>query len=148
MAPSNSADALRFRRPWYWLVVLAVAAIAASALVVANARLQIAQAQRGFEAAQEVRLQRVEFRIDDYFGEAISLASFGARTLGASRGNLPLTEQLTLSILRSRRNPGVYGAGMFYAPYAFSPNLRFVSVYDHIGRPGFRPYDHVLPGGV
>jgi diguanylate cyclase (GGDEF)-like protein len=23
-----------------------------------------------------------------------------------------------------------------------------VSVYDHIGRPGFRPYDHVLPGGV
>ncbi|MGD0968251.1 MAG: EAL domain-containing protein [Candidatus Aquilonibacter sp.] len=148
MAPSNSADALRFRRPWYWLVILAVAAIAASALVVANARLQIAQEQHGFEAAQEVRLQRVEFRIDDYFGEAISLASFGARTLGAARGNLPLTEQLTLSILRSRRNPGVYGAGMFYAPYAFSPSLRFVSVYDHIGKPGFRPYDHVLAGGV
>ncbi|HTC30868.1 MAG TPA: diguanylate cyclase, partial [Candidatus Acidoferrum sp.] len=148
MAPSNSADALRFRRPWYWLVVLAVAALAASVLVVANARLQMALAQRGFEAAQEVRLQRVEFRIDDYFGEAISLASFGARTLGAARGNLPLSEQLTLSILRSRRNPGVYGAGMFYAPYAFSPDLRLVSVYDHIGKPGFRPYDHVLPGGI
>jgi diguanylate cyclase (GGDEF)-like protein len=148
MAPSNSADALRFRRPWYWLVVLAVAAVAASVLVIANARLQIALAQHGFEAAQEVRLQRVEFRIDDYFGEAISLASFGARTLGAARGDLPLSEQLTLSILRSRRNPGVYGAGMFYAPYAFSPDLRLVSVYDHIGKPGFRPYDHVLPGGI
>jgi diguanylate cyclase (GGDEF)-like protein len=148
MAPSNSADTLRFRRPWYWLVVLGLAAIAASMLVVVNARLQIAQEQRGFEAAQEVRLQRVEFRIDDYFGEAISLASFGAQTLGAARGNLPLTKELTLSILLSRRNPGVYGAGMFYAPYAFSPALREVSVYDHIGRPQFRPYDHVLPGGI
>ncbi|HTV92104.1 MAG TPA: EAL domain-containing protein [Verrucomicrobiae bacterium] len=148
MAPSNSADALRFRRPWYWLVVLAVAAIAASVLVVVNARLQIAQEQRGFEAAQEVRLQRVEFRVDDYFGEAISLASFGARTLADSRGNLPLSEELTLSILQSRRNPGVYGVGMFYAPDAFAPDLRLVSVYDHVGKAAFRPYDHVLPDGI
>lgn len=148
MAHSDNAEALRFRRRWYWLVVLAIAAIAASALVVTNARLQMAQARRGFEAAQELRLQRVEFRIDDYFGESISLASFGAQSLGYARGNLPLTEQLTLSILHSRRNPGVYGAGMFYAPYAFSPELRLVSVYDHVGKPQFPPYDHPLPGGI
>ncbi len=148
MARSNSADTLRIRRPWYWLVVLALAAIAASLLIVANARLQMAQARRGFEAAQELRLQRVEFRIDDYFGEAISLASFGAQSLGDARGNLPLTERLTLSILRSRRNPGIYGVGMFYAPYAFESNRRLVSVYDHVGRPALPPYDNVLSDGI
>jgi len=110
--------------------------------------MQAAQSRRGFEAAQELRLQRVEFRIDDYFGEAISLARFGAQTLGDARGNLPLAEQLTLSLLHSRRNAGVYGAGMFYAPYAFSPNFRLVSVYDHIGAPQFPPFDHPLPGGI
>ena len=138
MAPSNSADALRFRRPWYWLVVLVLVAFSASALVVENARLRIAQDEHEFEASQQLRLQRVEQRVDEYFGEAIQLASFGAQALPDVRGNLPLTREVLRAILRSHHNPGIYGVGAFYAPRAFDSRFQLTSVYDWYSGPGER----------
>ncbi|HTV91308.1 MAG TPA: EAL domain-containing protein [Verrucomicrobiae bacterium] len=138
MAPSNSADALRFRRPWYWLVVLVLLAVSASALVVVNARLRIAQDEHDFEASQQLRLQRVEQRVDEYFGEAIQLASFGAQALPDVRGNVPLTREVLRAILRSHHNPGIYGVGAFYAPRAFDSRFQLTSVYDWYSGAGER----------
>ncbi len=148
MANSNTADVRYFRRPWYWLVVLAVVAIAATVLVILNAEYRYSLDKRGFESAQELRIQRAEHRIDDYFSESIELVTFGAKTLGGVRGNLPLTERLTLGILQSRHDPRVYGVGIFYLPYAFDGHTRLLSVYDHLGAPGGLPVDHSLAGGV
>jgi len=132
MAHSNDAEALGLRRPWYWLVVLALAAALATGVVAGNARARIAQDERSFNAAQQLRLERVEQRVDDYFSEAIELASFGAKTLGTMRGNLALTREVTRAILLSHHNPDVYGVGAFYAPRAFDPRFTRCSVYDEL----------------
>lgn len=136
MAHSNTEDVRYFRRPWYWLVVLALVAIGATVLVIVNAEYRFSQDKRGFESAQELRAQQIEHHIDDYFSESIELATFGAKALDSVRGDLALTRRLTLGLLQSRHNPGVYGVGLFYAPYAFDGHTRFVSVYDHLGRVG------------
>ena len=74
--------------------MLALVAIGATVLVIVNAEYRFSQDKRGFESGQELRLQRVEHHIDDYFGESIELVTFGARTLADVRGDLPLTERL------------------------------------------------------
>ncbi|HUA09800.1 MAG TPA: EAL domain-containing protein [Candidatus Acidoferrales bacterium] len=130
-------DAPRFRRPWYWLAVIGVAAILATTIVIAGARARISQDRLAFDSAQQLRLQRVEQRIENYFSEAIELATFGARTLGPMRGNLPLTQEVVRAVLRSRHNPAVYGVGAFYVPHAFDARYAFVRVFDR-----------ALPGGV
>jgi len=130
-------DAPGVGRPWYWLAVLALAAVAATALVVLSARAQLEDSERGFEAAQQLRLQRVEQRVDDYFAQSIELASFGAHTLGKARGNAALSRELTGAILLSRHRRDVYGVGVFYQPYAFDAHDRLVSIYDHVGESGF-----------
>ena len=129
MAHANSAGKQSFRRPWYWLAVLALVAAAASLLIVGNARARYAQEQRNFASSQELRLQRVEQRVDEYFAQAIALASFGSHTLGSSRGNVALTRLLTVAMIRSSHRPDIIGAGVAYVPYAFDPRFRLVYAY-------------------
>ena len=148
MAYSNTAAVRYSRRPWYWLAVLALVALGATILVIANARARFDQDQASFEQSRDLRGQRIEQRIDAYFASAIELANAGAHSLGAADRNLALVESLTLALLRSRQSQDIYGVGVFYAPYAFDGKNRLVGVYDHVG-PGQSPhYDHVLPGGI
>ncbi|MHB8146864.1 MAG: diguanylate cyclase domain-containing protein, partial [Vulcanimicrobiaceae bacterium] len=149
-------NALRYRRPWYWLVVLFLAAVLATVLIVVDARARIAQNQHQFESSQLLRLHLMEQRIDDYFGDSIQLAATGAEALAPQRDNPELVRQLVLGLYRSRRNAHVYGLGVFYEPFAFDGRTRLVSVYDHTARlphsalpgPKLTPFDHLLPGGI
>ncbi|HUZ48415.1 MAG TPA: EAL domain-containing protein [Candidatus Dormibacteraeota bacterium] len=147
---------LRYRRPWYWLVVLLLAAVLATGFIAVDARARIAQSQRQFESSQLLRLHLMEQRIDDFFGDAIQLATTGSEALAPQRANLRLVQQLVLGLYRSHRNSSVYGLGVFYAPYAFDGRTRLVSVYDHAARlpraalpgPPPSPQDHRMPGGI
>src|SRR5271165_4959783 len=112
-------QAMRYRRPWYWLVLLGVAALAATFLVVWNARARIVLNDGQFASMQTLRLQRMEQRIDQYFQEADQAAVFGARTLGNVHGDRALLRTLTLEEFGSRRNSMVYGLGVFFEPFAF-----------------------------
>jgi hypothetical protein len=67
-------QAKHYRRPWYWLVVLGVAAMAATSFVMWNARSRIVLNDRQFEAMQMLRLEQMKQRIDDYFLNAKQLA--------------------------------------------------------------------------
>jgi len=128
--------------------VVVLIAVTATAIVFVTARARFAQDERAFKAAQNFRGQRIEQRIDTYFGEAFELVNAGAHAVQPVRGNVALLESLTLSLLRAREDSNVYGVGVFWAPYAFDGKDRLFSIYDHVGaaRPG--PYDHVLPGGI
>ncbi|HVA27635.1 MAG TPA: EAL domain-containing protein, partial [Candidatus Baltobacteraceae bacterium] len=140
--------AMRYRRPWYWLVALGIAAILATVFVLWNARSRVTLGDRQFEAAQMLRLQHMEQRIDAYFQEAEQMAALGAQTLGNVRGDRTLLRTLTLEIFRSHRDPALYGLGAFYEPYAFDPHLQWVSEYVHGGNRRFSSSARVLSGGV
>jgi diguanylate cyclase (GGDEF)-like protein len=124
-------DAKLAKRPWYWLAVLAVAALLASWLVGANARSRIAQNRAQFGSSQTLRLQRMEQRIDDYFAVADQLVSSGAASLQNVRGDVVSVRKVVLALFRSRTDPAIYGVGALYAPYAFESRVRLFSVYDH-----------------
>ncbi len=151
-----ATGALRYRRPWYWLTILFLAAVLATGLIAMDARARIAQSRHQFASSQLLRLHLMEQRIDDFFGDAIQLASTGSSALAPQRANLRLVRQLVLGLYRSRQNPSVYGLGVFYAPYAFDGHTRLVSVYDHAARlpraalpgPPPSPQDRRVPGGV
>jgi len=141
-------QAMRYRRPWYWLVLLGVAALAATFLVVWNARARMALNDSQFVSMQMLRLQRMEQRIDDYFGDTEQIVAIGAQTLGGIRGDRALARRLTLQIFRARRNPAVYGLGAAYARFAFDSHSELFSVYDHAGTKRFTNLDVALPGGA
>jgi diguanylate cyclase (GGDEF)-like protein len=141
--------AMRYRRPWYWLVVLAVAASFATWLIYADARSRLDQTQRQFESSEQLRLQRMEQRIDDYFVDAIQLVSAGTEMLSSKQAGRGVVKDVPLRLYRARRNPGVYGLGAFYGPFAFDAHSRLFSVYVHpFDAVALTPADHLLPGAI
>ena len=152
---TGEVDATRYRRPWYWLIVLFVAACVVTWLIAANARSRIAQNERSFESSQLLRLQRIEQSTDAYFSDATLLAAAGAQMFAPRRADPALERRLVLGLYRSRRNDSVYGLGAFYAPYAFDGKTFLFSIYDHGPLPrGVGPpltstrYDRYLPGHI
>ena len=83
-----------------------------------------------FASNQMLRLQRVVQRIDDYYACANQLtrstASLASQTVGDFRSVRWFVKELYLT----RRDPKVYGVGVFYAPHVW-PGARLANVYDH-----------------
>jgi diguanylate cyclase (GGDEF)-like protein len=136
------------RRPWYWLAALVAVAIAATALLVLNARARIAQNDRQFEAGLLARLDAIEVRIDDYFAVAKQLAAAGTETLAPVHGDTIATERIVTELFLARRNPDIYGLGVFYAPGTFFPGVRLFSIYDETGPTGATLQFLQKPGDV
>ncbi|MGA8839314.1 MAG: EAL domain-containing protein [Candidatus Aquilonibacter sp.] len=141
-------QAKHYRRPWYWLVALGVAAIAASFFVMWNARSRIALSDRQFEAMQMLRLEQMKQRIDDYFLNAKQLAVLCSQTLGNVHGDSALLRTLTLETFRGHRDPDLYGLGVFFAPYMFDAHEELVNDYVHSGSQRYTPFDRMLGSGV
>jgi diguanylate cyclase (GGDEF)-like protein len=136
----------RYRRPWYWLLVIAAAASFVTWLIVTDARNRIAERQRQFETTQQSKLQRMEQRIDDYFVDAIQLASAGSEMLGPAPVSRDALRNVVVQLYRSRidhRTSPVFGLGAFYAPFEFDPKARLYEAYVHAPPPGQRvsPFD-------
>ncbi len=124
------------RRPWYWLAIVALSALAAVGAVIDNMHSRIEGNDSQFAAAEQLRVQRSEQRIDHFFGDAEQLARIGAQTTGSSLGDLSRSTWIVDQMFRARRSAEVYGIGVFYAPYAFASNAPLLSIYDRTGRTG------------
>jgi diguanylate cyclase (GGDEF)-like protein len=137
----------RYRRPWYWLVVLVALAVAGTAAIGLNSRSRLSAIDDSFVAGQMVRLQRVEHRIDDYFARAVQLAQVGAAMSAGTVGNEKLVRWYTEQMFAGRADAYVFGLGPFYEPYAFDPAFRLVNIYDHVKTPPRgSPYVHERDG--
>jgi diguanylate cyclase (GGDEF)-like protein len=145
-------DAQRYRRPWYWLLVLAAAALLATWLVIGNARSRSDQNDRQFASSQQLRLALMEQRVDNYFGAADQLVSVGAETLSGIRNDVPQASKLVTAMFRSRNDTRVYGVGSFYAPFAFDGHSQLFSIYDHLWDTftdkNHDRFDRFRPGGL
>jgi len=146
MSSRVGESAHQYRRPWYWLVVVALLALAAAGVVFENMRSRVNSNDEQFVAAEKVRLQQSEQNIDYFFNDADQLGLVGAQTTAGHLGNLPLTEWLISELFRARKTADIYGCGVFYAPYAFDTRAQFVSIYVRTGKVG--PGDTKLPDGI
>lgn len=119
-----------YRRPWYWLIVLSVIALVTSGLIAEGARTRIAGETQQFSTAQQLRLQRVEQRVDGYFGDAEALVRMGTQTFAHIYDDRNLTAWLVRQMFRGRRNLDVFSMGIVYAPYRFESKSKFVCFYE------------------
>ncbi len=148
MGPFYTENSISMGRTrWYWLAAIVVLAVAASVVVVLAGRSRNTVMRSEFVAAQRLRLQHVQQRLDAYFADAVQLTTAGAIT-SASLKHDPKLEWLVMdSLFAARHDPAVYGLGAFFAPYAYDRRLRYTSFYVHGGTKRLSPYDH-FTGGV
>src|SRR6185312_8194127 len=122
-------DARRYRRPWYWLVVLFLAALLATAAEAFVARSRIAQNVAGFTSVQMLRLERAETSIDDFLSDAVQLVNAEAGAIGPIRGDRALVKRLLMGMAPTRSDRLIYGMGIFYAPGVFDRQSRLYGPY-------------------
>ncbi|MBV8583183.1 MAG: hypothetical protein JO241_04230, partial [Candidatus Eremiobacteraeota bacterium] len=122
-------EATRYRRPWYWLVVLFAAALLVTGLESAVARSRADQNVADFRSVQTLRLERGETAIDDFISDATQLVYAEAGAVGPIRGNRTLVERLLLGMAPTRSDRVIYGMGVFYAPGAFDTGSRLFGPY-------------------
>lgn len=123
---------MTYRRPWYWLGVLAFVALGVTLVLIQGARSRIDGNNRQFEGAQQLRLQGVEQRVDEYFGASVSLVHMGGQTFAHIFDDRNLESWLVRQTFRGRRNQDVYGLGVVFAPYRFETKSKFVCFYERV----------------
>src|SRR5580658_5326569 len=92
------------RRPWYWLAIVAVLALAGIAAIAENMRTRIAANDAHFSAAQRLRLQRADLRLGSVFGDDEQLCLVGAQAAGGVSGNFAQAEQLVAEMFHARKS--------------------------------------------
>jgi diguanylate cyclase (GGDEF)-like protein len=122
-----------YRRPWYWLVLIALAASLGTWLIAREAANRITQHEEQFAASQLARLQKMEQGIDDYFVDAIQLVAAGGIMLDPKSTDRTGAANILTALYKSRQRFGhdVYAVGVFYAPYQFDPKDRLYELYVH-----------------
>jgi diguanylate cyclase (GGDEF)-like protein len=133
MTDAREAD-LRFRRPWYWLIVIVAVAVVCGIFCLLNANDRIVQGERQFRTAQQLRVTVARQSIDDLFGDAVQLAGSGSAIYAVMPSQRSLLSHVTRELFASALNRHIYGAGVFYAPNRLSGQL--VSVYVRRVDPG------------
>jgi diguanylate cyclase (GGDEF)-like protein len=147
---SAEVNARTYRRPWYWLALVVLAAALGTWLIARESANRIAQHERQFSDAQTLRLQKMEQGIDDYFVDAIQLVTAGGIMLDSKTIDVKTAEDTLVALYESRErfsSHDVYAVGVFYAPFRFDPKYRFYEVYIHkAAAPGeaHSPFDRVL----
>ncbi len=132
VSSSAPGDRTSYRRPWYWLAVVAAVALVAMAGVANNVHARIAANTAAFRAHQRAQLRSATNRIELYLVVAEQLAGSLAADVAHARGASAVQASVR-DAFASRENPDVYGAGVFYEPYAMDARVRNFSVYVHGG---------------
>lgn len=125
---------LRWERRAMW-VIIAIAIAASLALALYGlffARANAAQVAVNARAAADVTTDH----LDRYFSSALQLAAIESAMAPQLRGNRPAVERFLETGLAATRPDVIYGAGLAFQPYAFSPHVRL-----------FNPYVHRTPDG-
>lgn len=128
-AGAASNPALQMRS-WYGLAAVIVVSLVATLVVGEGFATRIVANDVRFAAEQRTRLQRVERRVDDYFGDAEQLARILTATVGHAYDDRGLTGWLVRETFRGARNHDTYGLGAAWAPYRFESASKFVRLYD------------------
>jgi len=128
-AASNPAFQMR---SWYGLAAVILVSLVATLVVGKGFSTRIVANDARFAADQRGRLQRVERRVDDYFGDAEQLARILTNTVGHAYDDRGLTGWLVRQTFRGSRNHDMYGLGGAWAPYRFESASRFVWLYDRV----------------
>lgn len=134
MALENAeVNARGYRRPWYWLALIALAASLGTWLIARESANRITQHEQQFAAAQLSRLQKMEQGIDDYFLDAIQLVAAGGILLDPTSTDRTGAADILSALYKSRQRFGhdVYAVGVFYAPFQFDPKDRLFELYIH-----------------
>ena len=118
-----------YKRPWYWLVLLAIATCAALTLVSAAAWSRIQGKSEQAASLANLQFERVHTVANDYFSDSAQLVRIVATTAGRIRGNRALEQSLLTGMMEARRNRTIYGLGIFFAPHAFDAGTPFYGPY-------------------
>lgn len=135
-------------RPWYGLAAVVLVSLAATLVVGNGFSTRLVANDARFAAEQSGRLQRVERRVDDYFGDAEQLARILTATVGHAYDDRGLTAWLVRQTFRGTRDHDTYGLGAAWAPYRFESASRFVWLYDRVPDGRIGPHDHRLSKSV
>jgi diguanylate cyclase (GGDEF)-like protein len=137
-----------YRRPWYWLLIVAAMAVVAIGAIAFSTRSVVAVNDGAFRSREQVRLHAIEHRLEDYFDDAEQVVRFEAASLStAHAGDFAVVRWLVRAAFLSRESPGIYGMGVFYVPYALDRHIKYESEYVHAGTRTYEAVDHVLPSG-
>ena len=118
-----------YKRPWYWLALLAIGTCAALALIAGAASSRIQGNSQQVASVENLQFEHVQTVADDFFADAAQLVPIVATTAGRVRANRPLEASLLAGMMEARRNRTVYGLGIFFAPYAFDANSKLYGPY-------------------
>jgi diguanylate cyclase (GGDEF)-like protein len=121
------------RRAIWFLVVVAFLACIALALYGllfsrANALRVAENARAGTDTSSD--------HLDRYVASGSQLAASAAAIASSLRGDIPRTERLLKTLLASTPSDVIYGMGLWYQPYAFSPRIRLFGPYVHRTKTG------------
>ncbi len=135
---ARETNAQRYRRPWYWLGVLLLAASIATATDFYLAASKVDADRRDFQTQQQLRLSTAGLAAENFLNDAKQLVTTTADTLGPLRGDRRLTEDLLRGIALSatfirggpvEKQPVIHGVGIFYGPNVFDRRTRLFGPY-------------------
>jgi len=131
-------------RSWYGLAAVILISLVATLVVGTGFSTRITANDLRFASEQRARLDRVERRLDDYFGDAQQLARILTATVGHAYDDRGLTGWLVRQTFRGARNHDTYGLGAAWAPYRFEGASQFVWLYDRVPDGLVGPHDRRL----
>ncbi|MDP9024764.1 MAG: EAL domain-containing protein, partial [Candidatus Eremiobacteraeota bacterium] len=124
-----AADTNAYKRPWYWLVLLALGSAVAIASIAAAAWSREAANDEQASAVQKLQFERVQTVASDFFADAAQLARLAVTTAGHAPGDRKLVESLISGMMEARRNRSVFGLGIFFAPGSFDRRTKLFGPY-------------------
>lgn len=123
-----------YRRVRQFVIALLFAAVLASLALIGFALAHLRQMNEQSAAAAQMHVngiaERLEANANDAGQLARSIAVFGE----TDRGDRASTEFLLAEMLRSGPRDTIYGAGLWYAPYAYASGTRLYGPYVHRGK--------------
>ena len=156
LARSNHAKlhrwigSLRFERQVRWIVVAIAATLCLgiATYLIFFARSNVQVVARNARVAADVSSDH----FNRFVAAAAQLAASGAAIAPAFRGSRSGTERFLIHSISSTPSDVIYGIGVWYQPYAFSPHVRLFGPYVHRTMPNAvvltyfwskRTYDYV-----
>jgi|GEM_PF-3634099 len=118
---------LERRAIWFLLAAAIVACIALALYGLLFARSTAFRVAQNASAGTDVSSDH----LDRYVASGTQLAATAAAIAPSLRGNKPRTEHFLRTLLASTPSDVIYGMGLWYKPYAFSPHIRLFGPYVH-----------------
>jgi diguanylate cyclase (GGDEF)-like protein len=125
---------LPYRRARQLVVLLLCAAVLASLVIAGFAFVHAQQLGRTSVASAQMQVNAVAERLEAHANDAGQLARSLAVLGAAVRADRNRTQSILSKMLQSGPRSTIYGAGLWYAPYAYDGHTRLFGPYVHRGK--------------